>query len=132
MNFASQIMRRTTFTLIKNQLYITLMVAMLSYIIYDLAVFLAGLYGGLIAILATLISSWRITRAGNVAGIEIQQGTFEIYLGAIQKYILVLVLFALGMGFLKLLPVPMIVAFSVAQLAYLFINVNIKYNGVSS
>jgi ATP synthase protein I len=124
MNFASLVMRRTTITLIKNQLYITLVVAMLSYFIYDLAVIFAGLYGGLIAISATTISSLKITKAGNIASTEKLQGNIEIYIGAIQKYLVVLTLFALGMGYFKLLPLPMIITFSLTQFAYIFININ--------
>jgi len=116
-------MRRTTHKLIKNQLIIVLFTALLSIIFFQSAVFYACLYGGLIALFGTLISSWRITRAGNT---EKHQGYIEIYLGAIQKYILTLVLFAIGIGALHLSAVPMIVTFSMGQFAYLLVNVDTR------
>ena len=122
-SFASLVMRRATYKLLKNQLLIVLLVATLSIIFFDLAILYACLYGGFIAIAGTLISSWRITRAGSTGK---HQGYIEIYLGAIQKYILTLVLFAIGIGALHLSAVAMIVTFSMEQFAYLFINVDTR------
>ncbi len=124
MSFASLVLRRTTYKLIKNQAIIAICVSFLALLIFNVSTFLSCLYGALIAISATLISSWRISRAGNLKAHGIHQGYIEIYLGAIQKYILTLVLFALGMGGLHLAPVPMIVSFALLQLAYVFTDVN--------
>ena len=116
-------MRRTTHKLMKNQLAIVLFVTILSIIFFQSAIFFACLYGGFIALLGTLISSWRINRAGNT---EKYQGYVEIYLGAIQKYILTVVLFAIGIGALHLSAVPMIVTFAMGQFAYLLVNVDTR------
>ncbi len=123
-SFASLVMRRTTYKLIKNQMIIILLITILSIIFFDLEVLYSCLYGGIIALSGTLISSWRITRAGNT---EKHQGYIEIYLGAFQKYILTLLLFAIGIGGLNLSAIPMIVTFSMGQFAYLFINVDTRY-----
>jgi ATP synthase protein I len=124
MSFAAKVMRKTTYNLIKNQCYIALSVAILAWVFFDPTVLLASLYGAFIALSGSLISSWRITRAGVIGISEKQQGYIEIYLGAIQRYILTLVLFALGIGALHLPAVPMIAIFALEQIAYLFITVD--------
>ena len=122
-SFASVVMRRATHKLIKNQLIIVLLIAVLSRLFFQAAELYACLYGGFIVIAGTLISSWRITRAGST---EKHQGYVEIYLGAIQKYILTVFLFAIGIGALHLLPIPMIITFAMGQFAYLMINVDTR------
>lgn len=124
MSFAALVMRKATYNLIKNQCYIALFLAILAMLVFNSTVFLAFLYGAFIALSGSLISSWRITRAGTVGQFEMQQGYIEIYLGAIQRYILTLVLFAIGIGFLHLPAVAIIGAFAIEQLAYLFIDVD--------
>ncbi|MFK5985157.1 MAG: ATP synthase subunit I [Pseudomonadota bacterium] len=128
MSFASLVLRRATYKLIKSQIYIAITVSILALILFNISMFFSCLYGAFIAISATLISSWRINRAGNLRSNEAQQGYVEVYLGAIQKYILTLFLFAVGMGGLHLAPVPMIVSFALLQLAYLFIDINTSVN----
>ena len=125
-SFATLVMRKTTYKLIKNQCYIALIVATFAWFVFDFAVLLASLYGAFIALSGSLISSWRISRAGRVGINEKQQGYIEIYLGAIQRYILTLVLFAIGIGGLQLSAIAMIVTFSIEQLAYLFIDVDTR------
>lgn len=125
-SFATLVMRQTTYKLIKNQCYIALFVATLAWVIFNPTVLLASLYGAFIALSGSLISSWRIIRAGNTGKDEKQQGYIEIYLGAIQRYILTLVLFAIGIGGLHLSAIAMIVTFAIEQFAYLFIDVDTR------
>ena len=42
------------------------------------------------------------------------------YVGAAQRFVTTLVLFAVGMVWLKLAPIPLLMTFALAQLGYLF------------
>jgi len=60
------VMRKTTYRLIRNQCYIALFVATLAWITFNSAIVFASLYGAFIALSGSLISSWRISRAGSI------------------------------------------------------------------
>lgn len=76
-------------------------------------------YGGA----TTILSSWwlgrRVRRAGEFARQDLRGGQISLYVGAAQRFVTVLVLLGLGIGLLKLAPLPLIIAFAVAQLGFL-------------
>ena len=127
MSFAAVVMRRVVRRLLTVQAILTIIVA-LSYLAFqELDGFIAAVYGGLITLSGTLLMAWRISRAGEIGAEQKQQGYLEIYLGAIQKFILTLVLMAVGMGFMKLNPMSMIIAFAVTQLSFLANKVDTRH-----
>ena len=127
MSFAAVVMRRVVRRLLTVQAILTIIVA-LSYLAFqELDGFIAAVYGGLITLSGTLLMAWRISRAGEIGAKQKQQGYLEIYLGAIQKFILTLVLMAVGMGFMKLNPMSMIIAFAVTQLSFLANKVDTRH-----
>jgi ATP synthase protein I len=79
----------------------------------------AALYGGGLAVLNGLMLARRVRRAGDVSVGNVTGGVGALYLGALQRFALVLAGFMVGMGMLKLQPLPQIVGFAVAQLGYL-------------
>jgi ATP synthase protein I len=127
MSFAALVMRRAVFRLLIIQFTVSLLVASGYLIFQDTSGFLAAMYGGSITLTGTVLMAWRIWRAGEVAGQEKQQGFIEIYAGAIQKFILTLVLMAVGMGYLKLEPLAILVSFTLTQFSYLAIKVDTSY-----
>ena len=80
----------------------------------------AAAYGGGMALLVAWMLGRRALRAAEVAKRHPGQETVVIYMGAVQRFVVVLVLFGLGMGWLELQPVPLLAAFAVAQLGHLF------------
>ena len=92
----------------------------------------AAAYGGAIALLVAWMLGRRTLRAAEVAKTHPGQETVVVYVGAIQRFVVVLVLFALGMGWLKLLPVPLLVGFAVAQLGHLFNSGLVSVRGSGS
>ena len=80
---------------------------------------LPAAYGGAIAIANTILLSRRLDSAGEMAKENPEGGVLTLYLGVIQRFVFVLVMFGIGMGVLKLLPPPMLGTFAVAQLAYM-------------
>lgn len=81
----------------------------------------AAAYGGGVALLSTLLLGHRVLRAAAVAGSVPGRETAVLYIGAIQRFVLVMALFGFGMGWLRLQPLPLLVGFAVAQAGY-FVN----------
>lgn len=80
----------------------------------------AALYGGAIALLSAWMLARRMRTAVTASQTGPQNGMQSLLMGAALRFILVLGLFALGMGWLKLLPLPLIIGFAVAQIAFVF------------
>jgi ATP synthase protein I len=74
-------------------------------------------YGGTIAIVASLLLGWRLKRLSTSVKVS---GFVHIYIGALERFVLVVAGMAIGMGWLRLSPFPIIMGFAVAQLGYLF------------
>jgi ATP synthase protein I len=80
---------------------------------------LAALYGALIAIILAYLLGRRIGRA-NQTVIQSPRWTMAlIFIGVVQRFLLVLVLFGVGFSLLKLPPLATIVGFGLTQLGYL-------------
>ena len=80
---------------------------------------LPAAYGGAVAIANTILLSRRLVSAGAMAKDNPQGGVLTLYLGVVQRFVFVLVMFGVGMGVLKLLPPPMLGTFAVAQIAFM-------------
>jgi len=81
----------------------------------------AAVYGGGIAMLNTWLLGRRVLQASEIAKTHPGQETMVLYVGVVQRFVVVVTLFGLGMGWLGLQPVPLLIGFAVAQLAY-FVN----------
>ncbi len=82
----------------------------------------AALFGGACALLNAWLLGRRLRLAANVAKISPGQEVMVIYVGVLQRFALLLALFIVGMGWLKLNPVPLLVAFGIAQVAFFLIK----------
>lgn len=90
-----------------------------SYHYYGDAGLLAAAYGGGIALVNTMLLSRRLDRAGEMAKSNPDAGVLTLYLGVVQRFVFVLIMFGFGMGVIHLLPPPLLGTFTVAQLAYM-------------
>lgn len=79
----------------------------------------SALYGGVIALLSATLLGHGVQRAAETAQAAPEIGMRALYFGAVLRFVLVLVLFGVGMGLLRLAPLPLIAGFAVAQLAFL-------------
>ncbi len=128
MSFAAIVMRRVVHRLLIIQLMLTFLVALAYLILQNAEAFTAAFYGGTITLCGTMLMAWRINRAGEVAARQKQQGYIEIYMGAIQKFILTLVLMAFGMGYLKLDPLTLLVCFAITQMSFVANKVDTSHH----
>lgn len=82
--------------------------------------FLATLYGGAIIIASTRYFGWRLRIATQTTDNKPTVNSVELFKGIFIRFVMVIVLLALGLGWLKLLPAGVLSGFIVAQLAFWF------------
>ena len=79
-----------------------------------------ALYGGFIAMVIAALLGWRLQRAADFSAEEKKElGSVQLAVGALERFVVVGIGFAVGIAVLKLPPVAMIAAFAVAQLSFL-------------
>jgi hypothetical protein len=86
----------------------------------DQEYFWATLYGGAIIIVSTGFFGWRLRIATQTADNQPTLNSVELFKGIILRFVLVVGLLALGMGWMKLSPAGILSGFMVAQLAFWF------------
>lgn len=81
----------------------------------------SALYGGAISLVGTWWMARGIKRAGALlAADQLSQGARALYRGLVLKYVLIIAILVMGMGLLKLSPVPLLVGFVSTQTGFLF------------
>jgi ATP synthase protein I len=82
---------------------------------------LAAGYGGAIAWVNAFLLARSVRRAGELAKTDPKLSTYALYFGAIQRFVLVIAGLGLGMAVWHLSPIPLLLAFGIAQLAYIIV-----------
>ena len=103
---------------ISTQLIISVIVATV-FLIKGTWEFLAALYGGFASICITMLLLWGIKRATEAAKENPGKSMRILYVGAAQRFLLVIGLLAMGIALFKLDPIAMCVGFALALLSYL-------------
>jgi len=111
---------RTLRRLFLVQLSLLGLAAVFFYLYREGDFLIALLYGGAVTIATTLYSGWRLRVAttGDEHGPALNMA--EFYRGTLLRFILVIALLALGLGYLKLEPRAIIIGFAITQTGYLF------------
>lgn len=79
----------------------------------------AALYGAFVSLFAAVMLRRGVQRASQIAGQDPKAAMLTLYMGAVVRFVLVLILFGVGLAGLKFSPLPVIVGFGLTQLAYL-------------
>lgn len=82
----------------------------------------AAIFGAFISLVLGRLLSWGVERASRAAAENNNKGVAVLYIGAAQRFLLAIALFAIGMAVLKLPAFPMVVGFGLAQAAYFVFN----------
>ncbi len=98
----------------------------ISFPVSGQAAALAVLYGGGIAITNTLMLGARVARAGAVTGKSMQHGMIMLYLNAVLRFIFVVAALGVGMGVLKLMPLPLVLAFAGTQAGFVLLSIRMS------
>jgi len=80
----------------------------------------SALYGGCIALFNVWMMNRRVHVAAEVAKVSPGSEVRILYVAAVQRFVFTIIFFVVGLKFLTLLPVPLLIAFAVAQLGYFF------------
>ena len=80
---------------------------------------LAAIYGGLVSVCISVLLIRGFDRASEVAKEDPKKSMQILYVGAVQRFVMVLGLIALGIALLKMDPVAIIAGFALAQAGYL-------------
>ncbi len=121
MSYAAEILSKSIRRVLLTQLLLTLAVAA-AYLVIDGLSGRRGpvpsaLFGGAAALASTWFLGRRVRRASETAS-HIAGGQLGFYAGAAPRFVITIVLLGVGMGWLKLAPVPLIVAFGLAQFGF--------------
>lgn len=82
---------------------------------------LSALYGGLVSVISISMLSRGVTQAGRNAQQDAKTSLIILYIGAAVRFVVVLVLFGVGLGVLKLVPLAMIAGFVITQLVFVLL-----------
>ena len=82
--------------------------------------FMATLYGGAVIIASTIYFGWRLKVATESADNSPTVNSVVLFKGIFIRFLIVVVLLALGLGWFKLQPAGVLSGFIVAQLAFWF------------
>ena len=80
----------------------------------------AALYGGLIALVNVQLLVWRKRRVSRMRGMDARASLRVLYRSALERFVIVAALFALGLGLLGLDPLALLVTFLIGQSVVLF------------
>lgn len=100
------------------QLTVTAIVALL-FLIQGAWDALSAAYGGLASVFLALLSIRGFKRANEHALSDPKKSMLILYIGAVQRFVAVVVLLAIGLGSLKLAPLAVFIGFALAQASYL-------------
>ncbi len=81
--------------------------------------FLAALFGGVMVIINTLLLLWHSARAERLEQQDAGQNFRIIVRCALERFVITVALFALGLGRLGLEPLPLICGFAAGQLLFI-------------
>ncbi len=81
---------------------------------------IACLYGGIIAVANTLLQRWHLIGSVEQAKSDAAKNLRKAYSCVAHRWMLTIVMFAVGFAVFKFLPLPLMTGFAVTQLALLF------------
>ena len=99
---------------------LVLITAVILSLVKSQELFWATLYGGAVIIASTSFFGWRLRIATQAVDNSPTVNSVELFKGIIFRFVMVVALLALGMGWLKLSPAGVLSGFIIAQLAFWF------------
>lgn len=127
MTFADDKLQKSAVRVIVVQTLTTTVIAAGALVFYGLQPALAAAYGGGLAMSVAFFTARWVYDAGETAQKQPYIGAGAFYLAAGKRLLLTLLGFGIGFGVFKLLPVPMLLAFGLSHLGYLFASRHGRY-----
>lgn len=79
----------------------------------------SALYGGLASVAVAVLLKRNLIKAGQITLNKPRKSVLILYLGAVQRFIIVLGIFGVGFAVFKFKPLASLIGFGAAQLSYL-------------
>ena len=118
MSHAAEILSQGIRKVLVSQIALTLLTAGAVFALLGSAEAVAAIYGGGIALIGTWLLGRRVSRTPEIVQPGDVGSQLALYAGVLPRFIVTLALLAAGIGWLKLTPIPLIVAFGLAQLGF--------------
>ncbi len=100
-----------------TQVFVVFIVAVVYAGLVGAASALGAVFGGCIAVANGLLLCWRLHRGGKHPHGDPGRHLRSFFASAMERFVVVVVLFAIGMGVLKLVPLPLLLGFIAGQVA---------------
>ena len=127
MTFADDKLQKSPIRVIVVQALTTTGMVASALVFYGLQPALAAAFGGGLAMVVAFFSARWVYDAGETAQKQPYIGVGAFYLAAGKRLLLTLLGFAIGFGVFKLLPVPLLLAFGLSYLGYIFASRRGRY-----
>lgn len=115
-------LKRDVLLVLIAQAVLMLITAAVIFLVMGGSAAFSAIYGSLITLVGTGWMGHRVDQAGTFAEQDNSAGSaLALYGGAVQRFLFVLAALAVGMGLLKLSPLPLLAGFAITQLGYLVI-----------
>ena len=101
------------------QIVISVIAGVVAYALEGKAEAGAAIYGGVVALIGTLLLLWRMQSSKHKTLKEAQQHLWIFYRSGVERFLVLSILLAIGMGTLKLVPLAVLVGFVASQLAWI-------------
>lgn len=108
---------------VKIQVILVLVGAAIAYFNQGESAIIPALYGGMVAVVNTLMLGRRMVKARERAATDPQGGVYSMYISAVVRFVFVLVALGVGVGFIfgSAAAIPLLGTFIVTQLGYMFV-----------
>ena len=119
MSYAAESFRQGVRRVLLSQVVLTLLTGAVFFVSLGSGAAWAALYGGAVAVIGTWLLARRVQRTPETPAQTQAAGQLALYAGVLPRFIVTLALLGIGIGGLKLFPLPLIAAFAIAQLGFL-------------
>lgn len=127
MTFADGKLQKSTIRVLVVQALTTAIIVAGALVFYGLQHALAAAYGGGLAMVVAFFTARWVYDAGETARKQPYIGAGAFYLVAGKRILLTLLGFGIGFGIFMLLPVPLLLAFGLSFLGYVFASRRGRY-----
>ena len=110
--------------ILKRQAGVLVVIFLAVFFWQGLAIAIAAVYGGLIAVSNTVLMRWHLLQAAKTAGADAGLNLRKAYSCVAQRWVLTFALFTIGFAVLALRPLPLLIGFIGLQLMLFFGHMN--------
>lgn len=110
--------------ILKRQAGLLVVIFLAVFFWQGLAIAIAAIYGGLIAVSNTVLMRWHLLQAAKKAGADAGLNLRKAYSCVAQRWVLTFALFTIGFAVLALRPLPLLIGFIGLQLMLFFGHMN--------